>query len=419
MAKELKVNFDRIKDRIKEVNQFGKSPDGGWARFSFSESYEAVIKLVTKYMEEAGMRVERDAAGNTVGCLEGKEANAPAVCAGSHLDTVKNGGMFDGVLGVISAIEAATVISENDCLLIHPLKVFVFIEEEGGRFGNSLFGSRAKAGLVDEDLDEVKDSQGKSLADAMSENGLDPKALSQAVINSADYKSYFEMHIEQARVLEECQKTVGIVEGIAGFYFIKVLIFGRSDHAGATPMDLRSDALVPAAKIIYEIENIANHSAGANTVATVGKINVHPGATNIIPGQVEFTVDVRDLEEGNIKFVIEEIGKLLEKECKARNLRYSVEKLTEAKPVKLLKNKLDLLESISIERGIPYKKLVSGAAHDAQVMAKLMEVGMLFVPSLDGVSHSPEESSRYEDIADAAQILCDAIVKEALTAQFS
>jgi len=413
MAGNLIVNYDRIKQRIEAVNQFGKAPEGGWSRFSFSEPYEAAVQLVTKYMEEAGMTVERDAAGNTVGCLVGKDNSAPAVCAGSHLDTVKNGGMFDGVAGVISAVEAATVISENNFSLTHSLKVFIFIEEEGGRFGNGLFGSRARAGLVDEDIYRVKDNQGKSLAEVMSENGLKPEKLPEAEIKSSEYKSYFELHIEQARVLEESQKTVGVVEGIAGFYFIKVVIFGRSDHAGATPMDLRSDALVPAAKIIAEVENIVNNLGGKRTVATVGKINVYPGATNIIPGKVEFNVDVRDLEEKYIQLVIEEIKKMLAQECKTRNLQYSVEKLTEAKPVKLPESKIDLLESICLKRNIPHKKLISGAAHDAQIMAGLMEVGMLFVPSLDGISHNPEENSRYEDIAEAAQVLCDAIIKEA------
>lgn len=301
----MKINGARLRDSLDALAKFGRDAAGGWTRFSFTREFMQARELFRRLMEEAGMVVRVDAAGNLIGRLEGLDSRSPVVAAGSHIDTVKNGGKFDGSFGVAGALEVVQTIRENNVPHRHPIEVIVFVEEEGSRFGSGLFGSRAMVGEIPVDLlYRQKDKDGITLFQAMRSAGLNPERIADARVPAGYYKAYFEMHIEQGKILESLGISVGIVEAIAAPVWLKAVLHGRADHAGATPMRLRRDALAAAAELVLVAENIAKE-AGEPTVVTVGKLSVRPGGINIIPGLVEMTFDIRDTDAARRDKVVE------------------------------------------------------------------------------------------------------------------
>jgi len=408
----LKVDPDRIRRNVEDVARFGRDPAGGWSRFVFTEEERKACDFVARLLREAGMTVRTDPAGNLVGRLEGLDPEAPAVASGSHIDTVARGGMFDGVSGTVAAIEAVRVIHENHIRTRHPLEVIVFANEEGARFSNALWGSRALLGLIQsEETVRCKDRDGITLADAMRACGLDPDRVGEAKIDPNRYRAFIELHPEQSRLLESQGAVIGAVEGIAGAAWIKVRLKGRADHAGATPMKLRRDALSAAAEIVLGAERIARDECGPRTVATVGQMTVQPGGINIVPGEVEMSLDIRDLDAATRDRACEAIRTWAAKVCEGRGVQMEWEELGRVVPVRLAEGIVSLVEETCRERGIPCLRMVSGAGHDAQLMALVCPTGMIFVPSVGGVSHSPEENTQWKDLAMGAQVLLDVLWK--------
>ncbi len=407
----MKINPERLKHRLEALAEFGRDETGGWSRFSYTPEYKKAQELVTQWMEEAGMTVRVDAAGSFIGRIEGQDSSLPVVAVGSHIDSVKNGGMFDGNIGVLGGLEAILTLKENKIEHKHPIELIVFIEEEGARFGAGLFGSQAMLGLVTKDvLLNKKDKDGISIYEAMKSVGLDPEKIGEAVIKPDYYKAYFEMHIEQANVLETLGVPVGVVEGIAAPAWLSITLNGRADHAGATPMHLRKDTLAAASEVVLAVEKIANE-VGESTVATVGRINVKPGGINIVPGQVEMTVDVRDIYVEQREEAIKRIKDTVKEVCERRNINYDLDEMIRIDPVILPQHMTALLEGAAKEAGAAYNRMISGAGHDAQLMAKITDVGMLFSPSREGLSHCPEEFTDMADIATCADVLHHALLK--------
>ncbi|GFN23405.1 Zn-dependent hydrolase [Thermanaeromonas sp. C210] len=409
----LKINGKRLKERLIALSEFGKDEAGGWSRFTWTDDYIRAKELVKQWMREAGMTVREDAMGNVFGRLAGLDDSLPVVAAGSHIDSVKCGGMFDGNVGVLGALEVITTIAENKIKTKHPLEVIIFVEEDGARFNWRILGARAMVGEVArESLDKYKDKDGISIAQAMEAAGYDPNKISEVKIDPKYYKCFFEMHIEQSHCLESEGVSVGVVEGIFGSVWLKVTLKGRADHAGATPMKFRKDALVAASEIIIAMEKIAKE-AGETTVGTVGWISVQPCMINTIPGIVEMTLDIRDINEKNLETAINNIRQFIGEVCKKRNIEVEIEEVVRFSPIHFPDHMIDTVEQAAKEEGIPFMRIASGAGHDAQALAKLIDVGMIFTPSRGGLSHCPDEYTDYEDIAKCAQVLLKAMLKKA------
>ena len=408
----LKVNPERLRQNIETIARFGRDPAGGWSRFVFTEEERKAREFVADLLVQAGMSVRTDPAGNVFGRREGLDPEVPAVASGSHIDTVTNGGMFDGVAGTMAAIEAVRVIHENGVPTRHPLEVIVFANEEGARFSNALWGSRALLGIIQEEEPlRCKDLDGVTLAEAMRASGFDPARIQDARIDPKRYKAFIELHPEQSHVLETEGVAIGAVEGIVGTAWMKARLKGRADHAGATPMNLRRDALAAAAEIVLEVERIARYESGPRTVATVGQLAVKPGGINIVPGEVEMSFDIRDLnQEAGVRGYAA-IREAAQRICAARDVHIELDELGTVMPVPLTAEIVTLIEESCREQGISCRRIVSGAGHDAQLMALICPTGMIFVPSAGGVSHSPEEKTEWHDMVNGTQVLLEVLLK--------
>lgn len=403
------TNLDRIKNDIEEISKCNKTPGEGLTRMSFTDEDRQARSYIKKQMEDADLKVYEDAAGTIVGRLEG-QLEGPIVMVGSHYDSVKNGGNFDGPAGVVTAIETARVMKEKGLKPKYPVEFIAMIEEEGGRFGGGLFASRAMVGDVSrESLDEFKDSEGISIAEAMRDFGFDPDKIEEAERDPKDLKAFIELHIEQGPVLENGGKDIGIVEYIVGINQIEVIVKGRPDHAGTTPMTMRADSLDAATGVISKISDFAKE-AGEGTVATVGTLNIHPGAANIVPGEVKFTVDIRSKKAECIEEVREKIEASIKDISKIKGVEYSIRDMIKVPPIKLAEDIIGKLNKYSDELGFKKETMLSGAGHDAMVMAGITDVGLVFVPSKDGRSHCPEEWTDYEELQKGIEVACNTII---------
>lgn len=410
----MRVSPARIKLRMEQINQIGRSAAGGWTRLAFSPEDFQARQLVMAMMEELGLLVTVDPAGNIIGRLEAG-ADGPVVATGSHLDTVVNGGMFDGVAGVVAALEAVETIKERGYKLRCPVEVIVFSDEEGVRFHAGLLGSRAIAGRVDPvELEQKRDAGGVSLADAFVQMGLDPQQIGKARAMPGKYKSFFELHIEQGGVLEENGNSIGVVEAIKGIYWLRGTYRGQGDHAGATPMSLRKDALLAVSELHCRLEKMAQ-DIGDPFVVTMGQLGIQPNAINTIPAQANFSLDIRDIREDRwlkaINSILVEGQRIAEK----RGLVFEAEELKKEAPFKFAEETISFLARICQDLKVPYQIMPSGAVHDALIMGEITEAGMIFVPSRKGYSHCPEEWTPYEDLALGTEVLLEALMRSADT----
>ncbi len=403
------INADRLWKNLLDIGEIGKNPDGGITRLAFTKEDRQAIKMVEALMKEAGLAVHEDEVGNLIGRKEGEDSNAPAVLIGSHLDSVFNGGIFDGSLGVLAGIEVLQSMKENGISTKHPIEVYVFRDEEGCRFNFSLLGSRGMSGTLKLENLEYRDNEGISLAEAMKSCGMNPKEFSKASRRPDEIKAYLELHVEQGKVLECENLQVGVVTGIASSLRLMVTVTGKADHAGATPMNLRFDALAAAAQIIGVVEKETRATKSA--VGTVGQIHAYPGGINIIPGRVEFTVDLRDV---SIK-VAQQLEKsiLLQAEdiCTQRGLKLEVDFLQRVPPAPCSLEIIDTIAESCRELGIKELHLPSGAGHDAMQVVNLCPIGMIFVRSQNGISHHPAEWSTPEDCTAGAKVLYQTVLK--------
>lgn len=405
------TKLERIKNDIENLREFNATPENGLTRFSLTEEDRGARNYLKKELQKLDVEIYEDAAGSLVARREGTVKDAPVVMIGSHFDSVKNGGHFDGPAGVIMALEILRVMEENDVKTKYPIEFVAMIEEEGGRFGGGVFGSRAMTGQVDyQELLDFKDADGISMAEAFVDFGFDPKKIKEAKRDPKELKAFIELHIEQGPVLENEKKDVGIVDFIVGINQIRVKVEGRADHAGTTPMEMRKDALSSAAEVISEIKNFAL-AAGSGTVATVGTLDVKPGAANIVPAEVEFSVDIRSKKLSCIQEVRDKIENALAAIKAEYAVGYSVQNMLMIEPVELSQEIFNTFKEESKRIGLNSKEMISGAGHDAMIMAAITDVGLIFVPSKNGRSHTPEEWTDYGDLQKGIELIYHTVLK--------
>ncbi len=404
--KDLSVNAKRIEQSITNLAEFGKTPQGGVHRVAYSDEDISARKYIVALMETAGLDVRIDAAGNIVGRREGRENSLPPILSGSHIDTVPHGGKYDGAVGVLSAIECVQVLFENGIQTRHPLEVIVFTDEEGG-----LVGSRAMNGTLTSEALFEKSHSGKTVREGIRALGGDPDNLNSVKRLKGDIKAFLEIHIEQGRILETKGIDIGVVEGIVGIVWWDVTITGYANHAGTTPMNMRQDALLTAAQLILTVNRVVTSVEGSQ-VGTVGRINAEPGAPNVIPGKVVMSLELRDLSADKIQSLyktIEEEAALISKKTGTQITFDPIDAMAIPAPTDPAIRR-QIAESAE-ELGLTSHFMPSGAGHDAQDMAKIVPTGMIFIPSVGGVSHSPKEFSHMSDVVNGANVLLKTILK--------
>ena len=402
----LKVNSKRLDQRIAALAEFGKNAHGGLDRVAFSDADIQGRMYLISLMEEADLDVHVDAAGNIIGRREGQVSDLPPIMFGSHSDTVPDGGRYDGALGILGAIECAQVLHENNIQTKHPLEVVVFTDEEGG-----LVGSRAMTGTLTADALEVKSHSGKTVRQGIIDLGGDPEKLERVVRQKGDIKAFLEIHIEQGKILETKSIEIGVVEGIVGISWWNVTIEGFANHAGTTPMNMRQDALMAAAHLIIAVNRVVTSIPGSQ-VGTVGRIEARPGAPNVIPGEVIMSLELRDLSGEKIQSLYEKIENEAQAIAERTGTKISFSAIDAmAIPAPTDTGIRNFIDESAKELGLSTLFMPSGAGHDAQDMAKIAPTGMIFIPSVGGISHSPKEYSRPEDITNGVNVLLHTILK--------
>jgi len=400
---------DRVWENLLRLAEHVEPDQPGWTRRVFSPAYSAARQLVAELMADAGLAVSRDAGGNLLGHLPGSEPELPALVIGSHTDTVAGGGRFDGMVGVVAAIEVARRLQEAGNRLRHPLWVVDFLGEEPNRFGLSCLGSRAVTGHLDASHLELRDGSGTTLREALVGVGAQPEALASARWPSGSIHAYIELHVEQGTRLEEAGRPLGVVTGIVGIHRVKIDLSGRPDHAGTTPMGQRLDALQAAAQVILGIERIGHRRIGAEGVATVGQITVSPNSPNVVAGSATLVAELRSIDsewlsQGDRQ--VAELGARVEAET---GVGAELTWVSQEPPVACHPAMRQLLAEAVSELGIEPLEVPSGASHDAAHVARLGPMGMLFIPSRGGRSHCPEEWTEPEQVAVGTAALLEAV----------
>lgn len=397
----------RVARDLEHLKKYTATPGEGCTRLPFTKEAKEAVEYLRSLMEEAGLEVREDAAGNVIGILKGEDPEAPCVMMGSHYDSVVNGGDFDGIAGAVCAIEVARQLKEKGVTPKRNFAAVGFCDEEGMRFGTGYFGSGAMLGDRDvEYCKKFKDTDGISIYEAMKGYGLDPEKIGDAKWKEGSIGHFLEVHIEQGPVLDAEGVEIGLVDCIVGIQRYMVTVYGRADHAGTTPMDMRMDAVDAATKVISKIPDWAREKADG-TVATIGYINTVPGGMNIVAEKCEFTVDIRSKNNDNINDITRRIRAALDREVKQMGGSYEMDNKLTITPVQLSMDMLKVMEKSCQEHEISYKYLPSGAGHDALEIGQTIPTAMLFVPSKDGRSHCPVEFSKYSDFAKASVLAAE------------
>jgi allantoate deiminase len=392
----------RIMQRCDALARHSELP-GGLTRVFLSPEGRAASDLVLGWMREAGMQARLDAIGNVVGRYEGERPGLPCLMLGSHLDTVRDAGKYDGMLGVVTAIECVAALDGEKRKLPFAIEVVGFGDEEGVRFGTTLLGSRAIAGTLDPAVLETRDAAGVSIAEALRDFGLDPREIESTRRKPGEVLAYAELHIEQGPVLEAEGVPVGVVTAINGFSRLRVRLAGLAGHAGTVPMKLRRDALAAAAECVLAVERIAR--ARPEVVGTVGRIEAQPGAINVIPGEVRFTVDLRAPADSARQEAVAAVRTEIALIARSRNVQYEVETLQELGSSTCAPWLMAQLEAAVAAEEVPLRRLPSGAGHDGMAIKAIADIAMLFVRCKEGISHNPAESITEQDAATGARVL--------------
>ena len=400
------VSKERLLKNLKKLSVFGINKNNGNDRVAYSDYDVQAREYLKEYMKNLGLKVHVDYAANIIARKEGSNKKLRPIIFGSHIDAVPNGGHYDGPLGVISGIEALETILDNKIITSHPLELIIFTNEEGG-----VFGSRALAGKLNTDALKIKTASGFTNGEGVDRLGGNQKRIFEVTKSSNDYHAFVELHIEQGNILNKNNIDIGVVTGIVGLKWWDVTITGFANHAGTTPMDERKDPMIAAADFILLVKNIINEIPG-NQVGTVGKIEAYPGAPNVIPGEVKLSLEIRDLDESKIDFLFREIEKKAKIIASNNETTISFSSIDiNASPALMNKQIQSLIIDAANELNYSFKKMPSGAGHDAQDMAIIVPSGMIFIPSVDGISHSPKEFSSDEDVYKGANILLNTILK--------
>lgn len=401
----LRVNGPRVNQHLSELAQIGKTPEGGTHRVAYSDADLQGREYAMKLMRAAKLEVSIDAAGNIVGRRAGSDSALKPLLIGSHIDSVPAGGSYDGQVGSMGAIEVAQTLAESNVRLRHPLEVIIFQNEEGGTIGSHALARE----LTEKDLNIVTNSK-KTIREGIKFIGGDPDKLASAVRKKGDVAGYLELHIEQGGVLSSEKINIGVVEGIVGVYWWDVTVDGVANHAGTTPMNQRHDALLAAAKYIDAVNRIVTSIPGRQ-VGTVGKIQAFPGAYNIVPGKVTTSLGLRDLDAAKVQMIFARIQAEVRQIEAATGTKFEFKPINSSTPAPTDERIRRVIDESAKQLGFTTKLLPSGAGHDAQEIASLCPVGMIFVPSRDGISHSPREFSTPEDITNGANVLLQALLK--------
>lgn len=404
----IKVNKVRLRKDLEDLGKFGEEPGGGILRPALSDADLKARDWFKGRMRDAGLQVREDAVANIIGRLEPASGaqGAPCIATGSHIDAVLHGGKFDGAAGLCCSLEALRAIQASGIPVPCPLELIVFTDEEGGHYAGT-FGSRAMFNLLVEN--EIYKSRGAGrpfLAQSLERMGKDPAQHTRAVRSPSEFRAFLELHIEQGPVLDSLRIPVGVVEGIVAIDRHMIEVEGKAGHAGTTPMGLRDDALVKAAGIVTAV-NRTVRSLGPDMVGTIGEMKVHPGAFNIIPGKVEMTLDLRSMKKSLLKTARGKIREILRSIPGAR-LETALSKNGSRMDPRIM----GLIEESCRQRGVSWKRMGSGAGHDAMTFpTRGIPTGMIFIPCKEGRSHCPNESIRWKDATIGAQILADTIVR--------
>ena len=401
---DVRVDGDRLNATMEQMKSFGGNAEGGSDRIAFTEHNRNALRYLGGLMADAGMEVRTDFAGNLVGRLPGTDNGLPPLLAGSHIDTVPNGGHYDGIVGVMGAIEVARTLSDLEIELRHPLEIAVWTNEEGGKTGSrSMDGSVASSEM---DLPSLGE---KSLGEGIRFLGGDPDRLPENIRDAGSIAGYVELHIEQGAILDRENVQIGVVDGIVGIKRWYITVRGFANHAGTTPMDQRQDALYAASQLVTAVRHIVTDEPGRQ-VATVGKIEAHPGAPNVIPGRVETSLEIRDLSMdkvdmlfGRIENAARAIGDDSGTTVEFRHYYTSPAATSDLRISGLVEDSANRL-------GLSNMHMPSGAGHDAQSFKDIAPLGMIFVPSRDGISHAPTEFTAPEDITNGANVLLQTII---------
>ncbi len=405
LSTKLLINGDRLNQTIAGLAQIGKLPNGGVKRIAYSQKDIAARNLVQNWMQEAGMTIKIDAAGNIIGKYPGKYPDAPALATGSHIDTVPCGGHYDGAYGVLAGIEIARVFRENHIFLNYSFEVIVFTDEEG-----SMIGSKAISGRVVNDPNYYRRTDGTDICSCLEKIGGNWHNIAQAKRSRQDIAIFVELHVEQGPILESMGKQIGVVEGIVGQRRFNITVKGSANHAGTTPMHMRQDALVAAAKVVLAVNQIANTSPGQQ-VATVGKLQLQPNAANVVPGWVEMSLDIRDLSSLHIDSLLQQLRLHLEEIAVETNTQICLNPALHNKPALAEPYIQKVIAQVCEDLQLSYTYLPSRASHDAQELAQVTDMGMIFVPSKLGVSHSASEYTSPEQCIDGANVLLQTILR--------
>ena len=398
------VQGERIATRLHALSEIGYSGPGGVRRPGLSTEEKQAKQLVKSWMEEAGLQVREDGAGNVFGTLAGKTAG-PAIASGSHVDSVPNGGNFDGPLGVLSALEVAEAWRETGFVPEKPYEVVIFTDEEGSRFNSGLTGSRAMTGDITEaEIKQLRDYNGEGLERVLESYGSSLAAFQQAVRDLSELELFVEVHIEQGKKLEQADQSVGIVSGIAGPAWIQIEFSGQAGHAGNTPMIGRTDSLVAAGEFVSRLPELPP-AISETAVATVGKLDVSPNGINVIPERVVLHVDARDIYKEPRNSLVELVQSLAEEVAEKHGVALSLQQNTSVIPVPIADELQQELADALEQQGMKPVRIPSGAGHDAMILGRHIPVAMLFVRSKDGISHNPKEWSSLADCVQGVHVL--------------
>ena len=396
---DVRVNGDRVNAHLTALAEFGKNPQGGVSRVAYSDADRAARTAVMDWMRAAKLEPKVDFAGNIIGRRAGTDASLKPIVFGSHIDSVPEGGNYDGDVGSMSAIEVAQTLAEHNISNRHALEVAIWQNEEGG-----LYGSRALSGqLVSSELKNVS-SSGKTIEQGIRFLGGDPTKLDQVKRRKGDIAAYFELHIEQGGILDANKIDIGVVEGIVGIKQWEVTVTGFANHAGTTPMDQRHDALLAASRFVEMVNRVVRSTPGRQ-VGTVGRIQAFPGAPNVIPGKVVCTLELRDLDDAKVDSMYAQIEAEATKIGAENGTQFAYSELHVNAAAPSDPRMRAIITDAAKGLGLSTRAMPSGAGHDAQAMALLGPMGMIFVPSVGGISHSPKEFSRPKDIVNGANVL--------------
>ncbi len=400
---------DRILKTLNNINRFGKL-EKGVTRLAFSKEDREAREYFISECKEEGLEVRIDSFGNIIARREGTDSNLPIVAFGSHLDTVVEAGYYDGVVGVLAGLEIVRRMNDRNYKTEHPLELIVFACEESSRFNIATLGSKAMTGILDDNIYLLKDKEGKSIEEVFKECNLDISKFQDSKRTKDEIKVFLELHIEQGPILENKNKSIGIVNGIASATRLTIEVCGQASHSGSTPMNVRKDALIGASEIVIILEKIINDEIKDGTVGTVGVMNVSPGIMNVIPGMVEMKVDIRGTSTASKKYLEDRLREEIDKIARKRNLSIEIRLISREEAMFLNEKIIEQLKVSSNKLNISYEILHSGGGHDAMNMGRLFPSGLIFVPSKNGISHNAAEFTSLEDIKIGINLLEEAII---------